>query len=111
MADPIYLVQGDTGPDIQATISREDTGAVEDLSAATVYLHFRRKNRDTILFTLQGQSTEQEAEQGVVIFAFNGEQLDQPVGEYEGEVEVVFASGQRETIYEILEFEIRKDFA
>jgi hypothetical protein len=111
MAEPIFIVQGDTGPDIKITLTREDTGEVENLSGASVAMHFRRKNRDNVLFTLTGGGTVQEAEQGVVIFAFNGSQLDQVPGEYEGEVEVVYDSGQRETIYESIDFVIREDFA
>ena len=111
MADPIYLVQGDTGPDIKVTLTREDTGAVEDLTGANVNMHFRRKNRDTVLFTLAGQSTPTEREQGIIIFTFNGNQLDQTPGDYEGEVEVTYESGQRETIYQLIDFFIREDFA
>jgi len=111
MADPINLVQGDTGPDIKVTLTREDTGAVEDLSGASVEMHFRRKNRDTVLFSLVGSNTVDEAEQGIVVFAFNGSQLNQTPGEYEGEVEVLFDSGQRETVYQTIDFFIREDFA
>ncbi len=111
MADRIYLVQGDTGPDIKVTLTREDTGEVEDLTGANVNLHFKRRNRDDVLFTLDGQSTPAEAEQGIVVFAFSGSQLDIEPAYYEGEVEVVFASGQRETIYEPIEFFVRKDYA
>jgi len=53
----------------------------------------------------------QEAEQGIVIFAFSASQLNQTPGEYEGEVEVLFDSGQRETVYQTIDFFIREDFA
>lgn len=111
MADPIYLVQGDTGPDIKVTLTREDTGAAEDLSGANVEMHFRRKNRDNILFSLTGSNTSQEAEAGIAVFSFSGSQLDLAPGEYQGEVEVIFDSGQRETVYQIIDFFIREDFA
>lgn len=111
MADPIYLVQGDTGPDIKVTLTREDTGEVEDLTGANVQLHFRRKNRDSVLFSIQGQGIPAEREQGIIVFAFNGQQLDQTPGDYEGEVEVTYQSGQRETIYQTIDFFIREDYA
>jgi len=111
MADPINLVQGDTGPDIKVTLTREDTGEVEDLTGANIQMHFRRKNRDAVLFSLAGGNTGQEAEQGIVIFAFSADQLDQTPGEYEGEVEVLFDSGQRETVYQTIDFFIREDYA
>ena len=111
MADPIYLVQGDTGPQIKVTLTRSDTGLAEDLTGSTVNLHFRRKSSDTILFTLTGQSTPDEAEAGVAIFAFSAGQLDLAAGDYEGEVEVVFDTNGRETVYEIIDFVLRRDFA
>jgi len=37
--------------------------------------------------------------------------LDQDAGEYEGEVEVVLGSAVRETIFNVLQFELRDDFA
>lgn len=111
MADPIYLVQGDNGPDIKVTLTREDTGEAEDLSGASVKMHFRSKNLNKILFSLTGSNTTQEAQAGIAVFSFTGSQLDLSPGEYQGEVEVIFDSGQRETVYQIIEFFIREDFA
>lgn len=111
MADPIYLVQGDTGPQIKVTLTRQDTGSAEDITGATVKLHFRKKDRDAVLFSLTGTNTEDEATDGIAIFIFQNGQLDLPAGDYQGEVEVVFNSGTRETVYEIIDFELRRDFA
>ena len=111
MADPIYLVQGDTGPQIQMTFTRSDTGEAEDMQGATVNLHFRRKNRDTILFTLAGDGDLAIRENGKINFAFESNQLDLNEGEYEGEVEVLFSGGTRETVYDTIDFILRKDFA
>jgi len=93
------------------TLTRSDTGLAEDLTDSTVNLHFRRKSSDSILFTLTGQSTPDEALEGVTIFAFSSGQLDLDAGNYEGEVEVVFDTGTRETVYEIIDFVLRRDFA
>lgn len=111
MADPILLVQGDTGPQIKVTLTREDSGLAEDLTGATVSLHFKKKNTDTVLFTLTGQSTADEKVDGVTFFLFANGQLNLDAGKYVGEVEVVFESGTRETVYEIIEFTLREDFA
>ena len=46
------LVSGDTAPQIQATITRDDTGAVVNLTGATVRMYFRKKGTTTTLFTL-----------------------------------------------------------
>ena len=111
MADPIYLVQGDTGPQIKVVMTRDDTGLAEDITDATTTLHFRKKFTDTVLFSMSGISTPDEALAGTAIFVFSNGQLDLDAGEYEGEVEVVFDTGTRETIYEKLDFTLRKDFA
>lgn len=111
MADPIKLVQGDTAPQIKATVTRSDTGDVVDVSNATVTLHFRRKFTDTVLFSMTNQGNEQLAIEGICIFVFTSGQLNIDAGEYEGEIEVVFNGGTRETVYETLDFVMREDFA
>tara|TARA_R110000823_G_C15944396_1_gene500775 strand:+ start:2029 stop:2364 length:336 start_codon:yes stop_codon:yes gene_type:complete len=111
MADPILLVQGDTGPQIKATITRSDTGAVVDLTDATVQLHFRRKDIDDLLFSITDTAAGTDPVNGIAIFLFSGTQLDIESGDYQGEVEVVFNGGTRETIYEIIDFSLREDFA
>lgn len=111
MADPIYLVQGDTGPQIKVILTRQDTGLAEDITDATVRLYFRKKFTEAVLFTLTGQSTPDEATVGTAVFVFANGQLDLAPGNYEGEVEVVFDTGARETVYEIIDFVLRQDFA
>lgn len=112
MAEPYKLVQGDTAPQVKVTLTRSDTGSVIDLTgASTCQLHFRKKNTDTVLFSLSNQSGDIDKASGIAIFVFTGSQLDIAAGNYEGEVEVVFTSGVRETVYETLDFVLRADFA
>lgn len=110
MAEPILLIQGDT-PNIRVTLKREDTDLAIDVSEATTYLHFRKKGTTTVLFSAEGNSTALQAEAGVVDFAFSSVQMNIDGGRYEGEVEIVFDNGNRETVYEILDFSVRADFA
>jgi hypothetical protein len=107
----INLVQGDTGPQIKVTLTRSDTGSVEDVSDATIRMHFRKQDTTSVLFSMTNQSTPEQQEIGVCIFIFSSGQLDVDAGYYEGEVEVVFDSGTRETVYEVVEFYVREDFA
>lgn len=107
----INLVQGDTGPQIKVTLTRSDTGLAEDVSDATIKMHFRKQDTTSVLFTMNNQSTPEQQEIGVCIFIFSSGQLDVDAGYYEGEVEVVFDSGTRETVYEVVEFYVREDFA
>lgn len=106
----INLVQGDTGPQIKATLTRSDTGSVIDISGATTTLNFRKANTSTNLFTLTSQAGDTDSENGICIFVFGTNDLDLAAGDYEGEIEVVFNSGTRETVYEIIEFNLREDF-
>lgn len=110
MADPILLIQGDT-PSIRANLTREDTSAIIDLTDATVKLHFRKKRTTTLLFTIDGTSDAAQASAGSVDFNFSAVQTNLDPGKYEAEVEIIFDNGNRETVFEILEFQVREDFA
>lgn len=103
----IQLVQGDTGPQIKAAITRD--GTAEDLTGATAVMRFRKKKTDTVLFTLNHASSDEQLEQGDLYFIFSSGQLDLNEGFYEGEIEIV-NSGVRETVYEIVDFFLREDF-
>lgn len=111
MGEPIYLVQGDTGPQIKATLTRDDTGSAQDITGHTIQMHFRKKFTDTVLFSLNGTITNDNAPNGIVIFNFSGTQLNIDAGEYEGEIEVTSGGGTVETVYEVIDFALRKDFA
>ena len=103
----IQLVQGDTGPQIKADITRD--GSAEDLTGATAVLRFRKKKTDTVLFTLSSVSNSDQLAAGELYFVFSSGQLDLAEGFYEGEIEIV-SSGVRETVYEVVDFFLREDF-
>lgn len=105
----INLVQGDTGPQIKVTLTRSDTGAIEDLTGATVNMRFRKKRSSSVLFTLANQSGDDDKTNGIALFVFSAGQLDLDEGYYEGEVEIV-NDGVRETVYDIVDFFLREDF-
>lgn len=110
MAERIKLVQGDTYPWINLTLTDRATGQPLDLSdnQTAVRVYFRESGTSTILSTLTcekvgGGST------GQVRFNFPGNTLDVPPGRYEGEVEVDF-DGDKQTVYEVLKFNVRSQF-
>lgn len=107
----INLVQGDTGPQIKSTLTRADTGLAEDLTGATIKMHFRKKDTTTLLFSLDNVAGDDDLEDGITLFTFGAGQLDIDPGYYEAEIEVVFAGGTRETVYEEIEFYLRGDYA
>jgi hypothetical protein len=53
--DTLYLVQGDNGSQLKVTVTRDDTGAVVNLTGATVLLKFKRRNTSNILSTIQAE--------------------------------------------------------
>lgn len=109
MADKIKLVQGDTRPQIQLTLTDETTGNAIDITGATVLMKFRASGSDTLVDTLTGIVTNGPA--GSVVIGWNPTTLAVEAGDYEGEVEVTFASGQGvQTVYELLKFKVREEF-
>ena len=104
------LVQGDTSPQIKATLTRSDDGSVVNCAGGTVVLKFRAKGKTSVLFTLTAFDVGTNLAQGIAIFAFSGTQLDLAEGYYEGEIQVTQSSGVIETAYDVLEFYLREDF-
>jgi hypothetical protein len=111
MATSFNYVQGDTGPQIKVTLVDEDTNLATDLTGATATLHFRGAGESTVLFSRDLFIQSDTATQGIAILQWQANDLNQEAGTYEGELEVVRASGLRETLYETLRFRIREDFA
>ena len=104
------LVQGDQAPQIQATLTRDDTGAVIDFSGGSCALKFRAKGTTTTLFTLAAADIGDNFSEGKAIFSFSGTQLNLDEGYYEGELEVTYSSGAVETVFAVLDFYLRADF-
>ena len=105
-----YLVQGDTGPQIKVTVTRDETGDLVDMTGATVYLKLRKKPSNTLLLTLTATDVGTNLTNGIAIFVFSDGDLDIEPGNYEGEIEINFTDGSKETIYETLDFFVREDF-
>lgn len=109
MAEKIKLVQGDTRPQIQTTLTDENTGNAIDITGATCLLKFRAVGSTTLVDTLTGTVTNGAG--GVVVFPWNNTTLNVDAGDYEGEIEVTFPAGQgKQTVYELLKFKVREDF-
>lgn len=107
----IPLVTGDQRPYVRLTLTDTSTGLPIDVSAPTtlVKVYFRAGGTTNVLATLACTKPNGGAD-GVVQFNFPGNTLDVPAGSYEGEVEVDFA-GETQTVYDILKFQLRAEFA
>lgn len=105
----VYLVRNDNNSQLKVTLTREDTGAVINLTNATVRLKVKRKGTSTVLLTLTalGGSNFQNGE---AIFSFDSNALSISAGEYVGEIETTFASGSIETAYDEISIVVRDDY-
>lgn len=126
MADKIYLVQGDTKPQIKCVVSDETSGQLIDLSGSTVVLKYRAAGAAEVLATLPGLLLPgvEEADGtinlnapynidgagGRVVFVPTLAATEQQPGAYEGEIEITFADGSIQTVYKLLKFTLRAQF-
>lgn len=109
--DTLYLVQSDNGSQIKIVITRDDTGAAVDLTNATPTLKFKKKSTSSVLASINSStSLESELEAGIALFQFDTSALNITAGDYVGEVQVSFADGSVETVYEELDFVVREDY-
>lgn len=111
MADKIKLVQGDNLPYITLTLTDPLTGNAINLSETNVFVrvYFRAANTTTVLNTIVCEKIN-NGTAGQVRFNFSSGVLNVEPGLYEGEVEIDFG-GQKQTVYEVLKFSIRSQFA
>lgn len=126
MAEKIKLVQGDTRPALVVSLTDENSGAPLAITGATCRMYFRALGGTTILATLVGTTLpgivlangslsfdspyNTSGSGGRVQFNWATGDLDQEAGEYEGEIEVTFSDGSKQTVYDKLKFKIREDF-
>lgn len=122
----IALVRGDTRPQIGTTIKDVDTGVPVNLVGCTAKLYFRAAGGSALQATLNGILLAGiEDEDGVissappydtpgsggrVAFPWAVGDLDTDPGDYEGEIEVTFGDGTKQTVYEPLKFKLREQF-
>jgi len=107
----INLVQGDNLPYIKLSLTDPSTGFAINLSDSNVVVRvrFRASGSDTILSTIICEKVS-GGTGGQVRFNFASGVLDVEPGPYEGEVEIDF-DGQIQTVYEVLKFNVRSQFA
>lgn len=109
MAEKIKLVQGDTRPQIQTTLTDDTTGLPIDITGATCVMKFRAVGATVLTDTLNGAVTNGPG--GVVVFLWNTNTLECDAGDYEGEIEITFPNNTgRQTVYDLLKFKVRADF-
>lgn len=126
--DKIRLVQGDTRPQMDFSLTDESTGAAIDLSGidTTIRMLFREVGADIAkavmpCYPIAGYRDPETGEVsyappydvagtgGRVVMDWSAEALD-TAGEFEGEVEVTFGVGNVQTAFQIMKFTVREQF-
>lgn len=103
------LVQNDTGPSIQVYLTDDETGLPIDVSNANdiVTMYFQKYGETDPKASLVG-SKPNGGTDGLVQFDWTDGDLDES-GEFEGEIEIAFASGKTQTMYDKLSFTVREE--
>lgn len=110
MAEKIKMVQGDTKPALVCVLTDETTGAALPITGATVVLKFRAVGAAELTATVTGSVTDGANGQCVFYPASAPAMLQGEPGDYEGEIEITFADGTVQTVYDLLKFKVREDF-
>ena len=117
----INLVTGDTLPELTFTLRDSNTAASGqtldpnnsatwapiDVTGGSVRLRLRELGSTTVKSTLTCAITDGSA--GKVATDFPTGTLD-TAGTFEGEIEITFASGGIQTVYDLIKFKVRSDF-
>lgn len=120
-SDTLNLVAGDTLPELTFTLKDSNTAASGstldpnnsatwapiDVTGATVRLRIRELGSTTVKSTLN--CTVSDGLGGKVITDFPAGTLD-AAGTFEGEIEITFASGGIQTVYDLVKLKVRGDF-
>jgi hypothetical protein len=104
----IKLVKGDNRPYIRLVLKDVDGNPI-DLTDSTVRVYFREAGSTTVLSTILCTLIDGGVN-GVITFNFPGNTLDVDPGLYEGEIEIDFG-GETQTVYDVLKFNVRDQFA
>jgi hypothetical protein len=91
------------------TFTDEDTGLLTDLTGALVTLRLRPTGGSVVL-TRELFVNPETATNGEAIVIWQEGDLNVTPGTYEAEIEVLLASGVRETLFDVVVLRIRADF-
>lgn len=120
-SETINLVTGDTLPELTFTLRDSNTAASGqtldpnnsatwapiNVSGGSVKLRLRELGNTTVKSTLTCTVTDGSA--GKVATDFPVGTLD-TAGTFEGEIEITFASGGIQTVYDLIKLKVRSDF-
>jgi len=120
-SDTLSLVVGDTLPELTLTLKDRNTAASGlvldeedsstwspiDITGATVKLRIRKMGETTLSDTRT--CTISSGANGICVTDFSTTTFSD-AGQYEGEIEITFSGGGKQTVYDLVKFKIRDDF-
>jgi hypothetical protein len=104
MADKIKLVAGDNRPFIVMTLMNPEDVPI-NITDATIVIYFREAGAADLIATIP--CTINDPLGGVCYFNFPADTLKDLEGAYEGEIEITFANGDIQSVYDLLKFQVR----
>lgn len=104
MADKIKLVASDNRPFIVLTLLNPEDVPI-NLTDAEVVVYFRAAGTTNLLSTLP--CIVHVPDQGMCYFNFPADTLKDLLGAYEGEIEITFNNGDKQSVYDLLKFQVR----
>lgn len=106
MARVIKLVQRDTKPALVVNLVDVNNGDEPiNVVGASVLLHFREMDTYEPVSTVPGVVVN--GEQGIVVFHWEDDTLEH-AGDFEGEIEITYADGGTQTVFDFIYFVIRE---
>jgi len=120
-SETVKMVTGDTLPDLNFSLKDSSTAAagktLDDFDSTTwaplvvtnaaVKLRIRSVGTSTIVKEIACALTDAQA--GEVRASFTGSPFTEE-GTYEGELEITFQGGEKQTVHDLIKFKVRSDF-
>lgn len=109
--DIIQIVKGDTGPSLQTSLTRQDTGEAFDVVGHQVQLHIRKKGTTNVISSITASSSQTLAA-GELLFPLEDFLTDPACEEgfYEAEVELTLPDNKIMSTFELINIKVRNDF-
>src|SRR5580765_3840771 len=100
--DKIKLVAGDNRPFIVLTLLNPEDAPI-NLTDAQVVVYFRAAGATDLLATIP--CVVHDPDNGLCFFNFPDDTLKDLLGSYEGEIEITFVNGDKQSVYDLLKFQ------
>lgn len=108
----INLVQGDTAPQLKLVLTDDITQQPINLTGCSVTLHVRASGSSTLAFSRPATIlSPADAAAGIAYIQWGATDLERAPGNYDSEIEIITATGLRETVYDFVTLTIREDIA